>query len=67
VDPEQTGTTPESQAVRGLSPDEQRAERERESRESDESKYEQLAEQTEAETEELAQRIGRPLEPRDGE
>jgi hypothetical protein len=59
------GSDPDEQAARSLTPDEQRAERERESRESDETKFEQAAEQTEAESEELAQRIGQPLEPRD--
>jgi hypothetical protein len=61
---EQRTTDPESQAARGLTPDEQRAERERESRESDETKFEQAVEE-DREQRELVQRIGEPLEPRD--
>ena len=62
---EQIGTTPESQEARGLTPDEQRAERDRESRQTDESKFELLAEETAEEAEEAAERIAQPLEPRD--
>ena len=64
---DQLGTDPESQAARGLTPDEQRAERERESREMDETKFEQAVEDDQAEREKLVQRIGQPLEPRDDE
>ena len=52
---------PDQQAARGLTPDEQRAERDRESRETDETKYELAAEQTAAEAEAAAERIGEPL------
>src|SRR5919198_446775 len=38
---EQPTTSPDSQAARGLTPDEQRAERERESRASDETKFQE--------------------------
>jgi hypothetical protein len=62
---EQRTTDPESQAARGLTPDEQRAERERESRESDETKLEQAVEEDREHREELVQRIGEPLDPRD--
>ena len=65
MDTDETGTTPESQHERGLTPDEQRAERERESRETDESKFELAAEQTAEEAEEAVERIGQPLEPRE--
>jgi hypothetical protein len=58
-------TTPESQHERGLTPDEQRAEREQESRETPVTKFELHAEETAEESEELAERIGEPLEPRD--
>jgi hypothetical protein len=61
------GTDPESQAARGLTPDEQRAERERESREMEETKLQQAVEDDQAEREKLVQRIGQPLEPRDDE
>jgi hypothetical protein len=64
---EQHTTDPESQAARGLTPDEQRAERERESRQSDETKLQQAVEEDQAEREELVQHIGQPLEPRDDE
>jgi hypothetical protein len=37
-------TDPDDQRARGLSPDEQRAERERESRQTETTKFEQLAE-----------------------
>jgi hypothetical protein len=67
VETDHLGTDPESQAARGLTPDEQRAERERESRESDETKFEQAVEDDQAEREKLVQRIGQPLEPRDDE
>jgi hypothetical protein len=62
---EQPTTSPESQAERGLSPEEQRAERERESQMSDETKFEQAVEEDREQREELVQRIGEPLEPRD--
>ena len=62
---EQRTSDPDSQAERGLTPDEQRAERERESRESDETKLQQAVEDDRELREELVQRIGEPLEPRD--
>jgi hypothetical protein len=65
MDTEEIRSSPESQEARGLTPDEQRAERERESRETDESKYELAAEQTAEDAEEAAERIGQPLEPRE--
>jgi hypothetical protein len=65
MDDDQIRSDPDEQAARGLTPDEQRAERERESRETDETKFELAAEQTAAEAEEAAERIGTPLEPRD--
>jgi len=58
-------TSPESQEARGLTPDEQRAERERESRQTDDSKFELMAEETAEEAEEAAERIAQPLEPQD--
>src|SRR5919201_7089542 len=42
---EQPTTSPDSQAARGLTPDEQRAERERESRESDETKFQEAVDE----------------------
>jgi hypothetical protein len=65
MDTEDIGTTPESQRDRGLTPDEQRAEREEESRETPVTKFELEADETAKESEELAERIGQPLEPRD--
>ena len=65
MDTDEIRTSPESQEARGLTPDEQRAERDRESRETDETKFELLAEETAEEAEEAAERIGQPLEPRD--
>jgi hypothetical protein len=65
MDTDEIGTTPESQEARGLTPDEQRAERERESRATEESKYELMADETAEEAEEAAERIAQPLEPRD--
>ncbi len=67
MDTDDISTSPESQRERGLSPDEQRAEREEESREQPVTKYDLLAEETAEESEELAKRIGQPLEPRDEE
>jgi hypothetical protein len=67
MDADDISTSPESQHERGLSPDEQRAEREEESREQPVTKYDLLAEETAEESEELAKRIGQPLEPRDEE
>lgn len=67
MDADEISTSPESQHERGLSPDEQRAEREQESREEPVTKYDLLAEETAEETEGLAKRIGQPLEPRDDE
>jgi hypothetical protein len=67
MDTDDIRTSPESQRERGLSPDEQRAEREQESREQPVTKYELLADETAEESEELAARIGQPLEPRDDE
>ena len=67
MDDDEITTSPESQHERGLTPDEQRAEREEESREQPVTKYELLAEETAEETEQFAQRIGQPLEPRDDE
>jgi hypothetical protein len=64
---DQLRTDPDDQAARGLTPDEQRAERERESRESDEMKFQQAVEDDREEREELVHRIGEPLEPRDDE
>jgi hypothetical protein len=65
MDADEIRTSPESQEARGLTPDEQRAERERESRQTDDSKYELMSEQTAEEAEEAAERIAEPLEPRD--
>ncbi len=65
MDTDEIRTSPESQEARGLTPDEQRAERERESRETDESKFELLAEETAEEADEAAGRIAQPLEPQD--
>ena len=65
MDTDQIRTSLASQRERGLTPDEQRAERERESREQPVTKYELMAEQTAEESEQLAERIGQPLEPRD--
>ncbi len=65
MDTDEIRTSPESQEARGLTPDEQRAERERESRQADESKYELMSEETAEEAEEAAGRIAQPLEPRD--
>jgi hypothetical protein len=65
MDTDEIRTSPESQEARGLSPDEQRAERERESRATDETKFELMAEETAEEAEEAAERIGQPLEPQD--
>jgi hypothetical protein len=65
MDDDEIRSDPDEQAARGLTPDEQRAERERESRETDETKYELAAEQTAAEAEAAAERIGEPLRPRD--
>ena len=67
MDADEIGTTPESQHERGLTPDEQRAEREEESRETPVTKYDLLAEETVAETEKAATRIGTPLQPLDEE
>ena len=67
MDGDDISTSPESQHERGLSPDEQRAEREEESREQPVTKYDLLAEETAEETEELAKRIGQPLVPHDDE
>jgi hypothetical protein len=64
---EQQTSSAESQAARGLTPEEQRAERDRESRESDDTKFEQAVEEDQEQREELVQRIGEPLEPRDDE
>ena len=65
MDTDEIRSSPESQEARGLTPDEQRAERDRESRQTDESKYELMVEESAEEAEEAAQRIGQPLEPRD--
>ncbi len=65
MDTDEISTSPESQHARGLTPDEQRAEREQESREQPVTKYELLAEETAEESEQMAERIGQPLEPRE--
>jgi len=67
MDADEIGTTPESQHERGLTPDEQRAERDEESRETPLTKYDLLVDETAKETEEAAERIGTPLQPRDDE
>lgn len=67
MDTDEISTSPESQHERGLTPDEQRAEREQESREEPVTKYELMADETAEESEQLAESIGRPLEPRDEE
>ncbi len=67
MDADEISTTPESQHERGLTPDQQRAEREEESRETPLTKYDLLVDETAKETEEAAERIGTPLEPRDEE
>ena len=67
MDGDDISTSPESQHERGLSPYEQRAEREEESREQPVTKYDLLAEETAEETEELAKRIEQPLVPHDDE
>ena len=59
--------SPESQHERGLTPDEQRAERDEESRETPVTKYELQADEVAAETEQFAERIGTPLAPRGGD
>ena len=56
---------PDDQAARGLTPDEQRAERERESQQTDETKFHQALEDEHVEREELIHRVGEPLEPSD--
>ena len=65
MDNDEIRSDPDEQAARGLTPDEQRAERDRESRATDETKYELAAEQTAAEAEAAAERIGEPREPRE--
>ena len=65
MDTDDITTSPESQHDRGLSPDEQRAEREQESRETPVTKFELESDETARESEEMAERIGQPLEPRD--
>ena len=65
MDTDDIRTSPESQHERGLTPDEQRAEREQESREQPVTKFELMADETAEESEEAAERIGQPLEPRD--
>jgi len=65
MDDDEITTSPESQHERGLTPDEQRAEREQESREQPVTKFELLSEETARETETAAELIAQPLEPRD--
>jgi len=64
MDTDEIRTSPESQEARGLTPDEQRAERERESRETDETAFERAEEREEAEREEAEEALERdPLPP----
>jgi hypothetical protein len=65
IEPDGITHSAESQHERGLSPDEQRAERDEESRETPLTKFDLQEEETERETEEAVERIGKPLEPRD--
>src|SRR5689334_7058939 len=67
MDIDEIRTSPESQHQRGLSPEEQRAEREQESQEQPVTKYELLSEETARESEAAAELIAEPLEPGDGD
>jgi hypothetical protein len=57
MDEREVRSDPEDQRRRGLTPDEQRAEREQESRETETTKFEQLKESQEEETRRAAEAL----------
>ncbi len=67
VDPDEIRSDPNDQAARGLSPDEQRAERDRESEQVDDTKYHEAVERESEQREQIAGQLDEPLEPRDDE
>ena len=68
MDPNEVRTDPDDQRARGLDPDEQREEREQESRESDETKFQQLVEGEADERRSVADRLANdPLVQSDDE
>ena len=58
MDPNELRSEPDDQAARGLTPEEQRAERDRESRETDETKFERARELEQDAREGLADELG---------
>ena len=67
MDPDQIRSDPDEQAARGLSPDEQRAERDRESEQTDDTKYHEAVELERDAREQIAGQLDEPLEPVDGD
>ena len=67
MDPDQIRTDPDDQAARGLSPDEQRAERDRESEQMDDTKYHEAVELEREAREQIAGQLDEPPEPVDEE
>ena len=65
MDPDQIRSNPDDQAARGLSPDEQRAERDRESEQTDDTKYHEAVELEREQREEIAGALDQPPEPVD--
>ena len=57
MDPNEIRTSPEEQRAEGLTPDEQRQQREEESQAADQTKYEQLRELETEERDDLADRV----------
>ena len=58
MDPNEIRTSPEEQRAEGLTPDEQRQQREEESQATDQTKYEQLRELEAEERDDLADLVG---------
>ena len=58
VDPNEVRTSPDEQLEQGLSPDEQREQRDEESRATDETKYDELRDLERERRDELADAVG---------
>ncbi len=58
MDPDEVRTSPDEQLEQGLSPEEQREQRDRESQASDETKYDEMRGLEEERRDELADAIG---------
>ncbi|MFN2470916.1 MAG: hypothetical protein ABR583_07970 [Gaiellaceae bacterium] len=65
MDPDQIRSDPDDQAARGLSPEEQRAERDRESQQQDDTKFHEAVELEREEREQVAGELDEPPEPRE--